>query len=773
MTTVTKTLLIVTILLSNPAFAQTGESQSRLNTLSPRQLDNLVAFTRLYGYVRFFHPSDESAALDWDKFAVYGSGRMLACGDQSGLKSALNELFGPIAPSAFIYETGNPPGADAAEFIPKDTSGLKMVAWQHLGVGLSSQSVYRSFRLNRKNTAAGGNSYGFGTVTGNIDPSHFRGKQITFRAAVRAEKGSRGQLWLRVDRPGGKVGFFDNMDDRPVVSTSWNSYEITGNVDSDAVHILFGCMLIGSGKVWLDDVHMFSGDVHRQEEIKLINPDFENDTSGAVPQGWFGRSPGYAVEVTTETASAGGKSVCIRSAVSEQPSSGLFAERPAPGDIVSCDLPGGISAGVPLVLFADSVGTLPRGDRKALDRLNSRMEGVLPNAATGNERNVRLGDIVIAWNVFQHFYPYFDVAGCDWERELPPALVEASGDSTGTEFLMTLRKFVAKLRDGHGRVSLVSDTTASFLPPVQWTWAEDKLVITAVYDSSVAMPAVGDIVLEVDGKPARQALEEQEILISGATPQWKRFRALGNLLNGPKNSGQELRTEDRFGHLRTFTLSRTFSMDDHRNIGIRRGRPTAKIADGIFYVNLSTSGMPEIDGLMPDLVKARGVICDLRGYPNGNHGLISHLLSVPDTSTRWMAIPKTIYPDRKKPAGYEYVGWQLKPEQPHIPGKVVFLTDGRAISYAESYMSFIEHYKLAAIVGEPTAGTNGNVNPFTLPGGYRLTWTGMRVTKHDGSRHHGVGIQPTVPVHRTIQGIREGRDEQLDGALNLINTLSR
>ena len=98
-----------------------------------------------------------------------------------------------------------------------------------------------------------------------------------------------------------------------------------------------------------------------------------------------------------------------------------------------------------------------------------------------------------------------------------------------------------------------------------------------------------------------------------------------------------------------------------------------------------------------------------------------------------------------------------------------FLTDGRAISYGETCLGIIEHYKLAAIVGSPTAGTNGNVNPFTLPGGYRVFWTGMKVLKHDGSRHHGVGIQPTVPVARTIKGVAQGRDEVLERALEVVS----
>ena len=83
-------------------------------------------------------------------------------------------------------------------------------------------------------------------------------------------------------------------------------------------------------------------------------------------------------------------------------------------------------------------------------------------------------------------------------------------------------------------------------------------------------------------------------------------------------------------------------------------------------------------------------------------------------------------------------------------------------------MSFIEHYKLGEIVGQPTAGANGNNNPFSLPGGFRIGWTGMKVVKHDGSQHHQIGIQPTVPVKRTLQGVIAGRDELFEKALELI-----
>ena len=104
-----------------------------------------------------------------------------------------------------------------------------------------------------------------------------------------------------------------------------------------------------------------------------------------------------------------------------------------------------------------------------------------------------------------------------------------------------------------------------------------------------------------------------------------------------------------------------------------------------------------------------------------------------------------------------------------MAGKVVFLTDGRAISYAESVMGYVADRKLATIVGGTTAGANGNVVAFTVPGGFRLAFTGMRVTGHDGQTpHHLAGVKPDIPMAPTIAGLRAGRDEVLERAVSLI-----
>src|SRR5262249_32215859 len=40
--------------------------------LNRQQVDNIVAFTKLLGYVRHFHPSDEAASVNWNDIAVRG-----------------------------------------------------------------------------------------------------------------------------------------------------------------------------------------------------------------------------------------------------------------------------------------------------------------------------------------------------------------------------------------------------------------------------------------------------------------------------------------------------------------------------------------------------------------------------------------------------------------------------------------------------------------------------------------------------------------------------
>ena len=66
-------------------------------------------------------------------------------------------------------------------------------------------------------------------------------------------------------------------------------------------------------------------------------------------------------------------------------------------------------------------------------------------------------------------------------------------------------------------------------------------------------------------------------------------------------------------------------------------------------------------------------------------------------------------------------------------------------------------------------GTNGNVASFVVPDGFAITFTGMRVTGHDGqSPHHLVGVEPDIAVEPMLATVRSGQGAVLDRAVALI-----
>jgi C-terminal processing protease CtpA/Prc len=729
-------------------------STTCLGAPAPEPVDNLRAFAKLFGYVRYFYPGDEAADLDWEAFAAFGTTQVRGAGTPEELQSTLQDLFLPFAPTLQVYSTDGPAPPLPSELSPADSADLQVVAWQHSGVGFgSANSIYRSVRLNRETTLTGGAANA--VLTQRVDVGELSGKEVRLTGMGKAmEPGARVHLWLRVDLPGGGRGFFDNMMDRPVVSTDWTEMEIEGPVAQNAVGVFLGAILLG-GSTDIDNLRLEVREGDRWVPTTLQNGDFEEGEEGNL-EGWFTPSQGWVYAPTEGEAPHGDRFLRIapgRSTISGR----LFPHAPSVGEVVEKDLGRGLMARIPLALYSRDGHTLGTPDPSRESALSTSLAEVGLSSMTADAEALRLADVVMAWNVFQHFYPYFDVVDSDWDGVLTTALVRALSDRTDEDFLFTLRWMVAQLQDGHGSVSGPMDPLAGF--PIRVDWVEDQVVIVATTDAATFQ--VGDVIERVNGRPAGEVVEELAETYSGS-PQWRRWRALAQFGWGPQGSEGTLDIR-RGSDALTVTQIRGVNQPPAET----RPENIEELEPGIFYVNLDLVEIAAFQEQVEELAVADGVVFDLRGYPNGNHLALTYLTDQNLNSAFWN-VPQIIYPDHDGEAHFSESRWDLPPSEPRFQGKIVFLTDGRAISYAESVMGIVEHYRLGEIVGQTTAGANGNVNPFTLPGGYRFSWTGMRVIKHDRSQHHVVGIQPTVPMVRTIQGVREGRDELLERALEVI-----
>jgi C-terminal processing protease CtpA/Prc len=419
-----------------------------------------------------------------------------------------------------------------------------------------------------------------------------------------------------------------------------------------------------------------------------------------------------------------------------------FEERPAPGQIAQVELGDGLLALVPLTLERQDGRTVPAGNPSALAEVLM---------GEPNEAAARLADVVVAWNVFAHFYPYLDVIGEDWNKVLDDALHDGLTEQGPDDHKSTLQRLVARARDGHGYLQIPGDEQAR--PAIRVDWVEGKLAVIASTDDQVRR---GDIILALDGRHAVERANAAAALTSGS-PQWKRARAARELISGKPGTEVVLQLE-RAGQKLTVKVKRDATKlpvaFDHPEIG--------ELEPGIWYIDLDRATIAAIEATVTQLASARGVIVDLRGYPNGNHDLLRHLVRAPDRA-RWMHVPHLVRPFQRDVVGWDHLGWDIQPAEPYLE-RVVFVTGPGAISYAESVLGYAEAERIP-IVGAASAGTNGNVQSIQLPTGARIRFTGMKVTKHDGSQHHLIGVTPTIPAAPTIAGLAAGRDEVVERAV--------
>jgi hypothetical protein len=746
----------VIALLATTIVSATGQTAR----VPQREIDNVAAFTRLYGVVRFFYPSDAADNLDWNGFAVYGVARTRTTRNTDEFATVLRELFNPLGPGIEIAPTRLAP--------PPSSTGSSgpLVAWRYLGAGFVEPvfgSPYAGKRTHRPRTLSEAIDGVVGLVQ-NVPARDFQGKGIRIRGKVRgATRAASGgaAIWLRVDRGSSGRGFYDNMGDRLVRGANWREYAVEGTVADDAFNIAFGVQASGSVVADFDELELSVRDAGGNWSPVAIKDSGFEAVAGGNADGWkrVGSSSRAEISRPADHAPEGRQFVRLAPPTVRAPEGELFDDAPPViGTQVDVDLGSGLKARVPLVL----TDAQARGDSAGEDRL-AALRSSITSAPGPSDRpgvDARLADVAVAWNAFRHFYPYWTEAGVDWDARLRPQLEAAYVASTRDAEADALRQLVGDARDGHGRVidTRRRDQTAAL--PVQLGVIASRVVVTASRVPS-DIP-VGAVVSTIDGSPAVERVAAAMRLKSGTT-QWKQAMAVQEMVTCPGGTIIKVAVETGNG-----PHEAQLRCDESQPPAEKRPPPITELMPGVWYVDLTRARTTDITPAIEKLASATGVIFDVRGYPTDSGAwILPHLIGA-EEGDRWMHVAKIIGPFGQS-AGWQNFGWDLKPARPRLSGKIVFLTDGHAISYAESVMGYVADRTLGTIIGSTTAGTNGTIAMFSIPGGFNVTFTGMRVTGHDGQTpHHLVGITPNIPVTPTIAGLREGRDELLERALAFI-----
>lgn len=665
----------------------------------------------------------------------------------------------------------------------------------------------------------------YGSASARLPAGPYRGKRIRLEGwgrLIPSDMGEgRGQFWLRVDRVDGTTADFGNMGDRPITSPSWVKGKIVLSVAADADTIIYGAQVSGPGEFDVDDIvlrvlgpagvgdqaaraitargvsnlaafgrlasvvrffhpsdaaakldwnaFMIDGvdlieSANTPAELsdallRLLAPIAPSVSIAPSPLPKTARLEGPLLGDARPTRRVGwehrgfGASSVDGFYWSRRLSVPLNDPGPLPlGTVWSGSLGAGVYAAVPLVLASDTSGTFPRPSVPAPKPYARRPAGWTPS---GRDRATRLADVLLAGGVLAQFFPYTDVVHLDLDNEIARALRSAAEAKDNVEFTTTLERLSAALHDGHGWVSGPGQPHRAV--PLAFEFVGDQVAVVATSDGAGAA-RVGDIVTSVNGRPTADVVADWRGRLSAASEGFFRSRCAAKLSAAAGPATFELRAPDRT------TRQVRVAPGDGPLPHVAKPDSVSELKRGIWYVDLDRIHDADWVLALPRLAQARGIVFDLRGYPRTTMRPMMNLVRDSLLCARWNV------PLLRRPffEGVEWdTGgrWNVRPADPHIGARVAFVVDGRAVSYAETWMAMVEAGRLGTIVGEPTAGTNGVVATIDLPGGYSMSFTGMKTLKHDGSLHHGVGIRPTIAVSRTIAGLAAGRDEALERAV--------
>ena len=730
------------------AAALPARAQQRL---SRQQEKNLVAFARLFGYVRYFHPSDEAQTVAWPLLATKGSRQMLAVRNDAELVRALNNLFQPLGPTIQVFPTARPVAFDPAALQPPAAVPAgRVVSWQHSGINTGNYSELHNVRLGRPATE---------TAT----------YSLLKNVAVRQYAGLPYEVeltWSRV-RP----------DDGQGLTFAVAHRQLRGGIENrPATQRYLHQTLTAAGKHYL-----FRGTIDtaaRQLEAALVVPaGFRGNLQAKVFVLAQGQRVELASQATEAAAPAHRQVVELVFTSPDLLAKPLFKEQSQLGDYVARKLVPGISCTVPLALAASAAHTYPVGDSLALSALHVQSADRARYPAEWGryqgERiielpEVRLANVVEGWNALRHGYAYWASASVPPDTLLRQTLRRAYADNSAAGFQRTLQRMLAALNDGHAWVTTAFAGPPGFSLPVLFGKVQGQVVVLRVQFPKLA-PQLrpGDIVVRIDGVPAEKILRDRASLISGS-PQTKEFLALLNLADSPHDRPARL-TLRRGRRTQTVRLPRIPGTEGYyTGSQITLQRANGWLAPGIYYYDFATRGAPFGPEQYAVVASAKAIIFDVRGYPGDVYKLIPMLLPAPD-SVALVSELAMLRPDQE---GVRYLPQLVHyaPSPQHLAGKMYFLTDAPAQSHSETFLGLLRGLHLGTFVGRPTSGANGARNKVALQGGYTIGYSSERVLNADGSRHHTIGIQPDVLVTPTLQSVRRGEDIILTTALKLAQT---
>jgi carboxyl-terminal processing protease len=386
----------------------------------------------------------------------------------------------------------------------------------------------------------------------------------------------------------------------------------------------------------------------------------------------------------------------------------------------------------------------------------------------------RLYALARTWNMFNYFFPYKYLTDKNWNDVLTELIPEFKFAPDTVSYHMSALKLITNLNDSHAAnfYSKYIDQHKNhgrYFPPFSGVIIDNKFIVTNFYNDSLAKIddiQLGDVILKIDGIAIDNIIKTKAEYLPTSNNSTL-LRDVSNFLFTGHTESLNI-TFEREGIIQNKSVSRYKNDSELLDFWPEKPKETYKILEGnIGYINMGTLEKKQVQSVVEELSNTKALIIDIRNYPRGTVYELAKYLS--DSKREFVTFTR---PNINYPGTYIFIRTKSCGKSNNNPykGKVILLVNENSQSHAEYTTMGLQTLPNVVTMGSQTAGADGNINYFDYPGmkyGGRYTYYGVYYP--DGTETQRVGVKIDIEVKPTIEGIRQGRDEVLEKAIEIAN----
>jgi len=385
-----------------------------------------------------------------------------------------------------------------------------------------------------------------------------------------------------------------------------------------------------------------------------------------------------------------------------------------------------------------------------------------------NQKEYRLLDLFRYWNIIEYFYPYKYLIHQNWDDVLIEMLPKFIQKESEEDYTYLLFELFAKIDDGHAYFSNDCNPNCfgEYWVPFDFIVIDNQIVINDLYKiKSTQEFQKGDIILKINGENAFEVLNQNLKYSNGSNLPGKYRNMYGKLFNGDTDKinlriqrGNEIIEKD-------FNRLKYEEFDFSKNPNPEKWKI---LNHNIGYLNIGKLEIQDVETAYEEIKDTKAVIIDVRNYPNGTLVNLMQAFSAKPEEFSSYTTQDLKYPGKFRWRENPPIG--RKNKNPYS-GKIIILANEKTQSQAETIVMALQTLENSTTIGSQTSGSNGNVSVIPMVFEGMETWiSGIGFYYADKSEIQRKGVKIDIEINPTIEGLRNGKDEVLERAIEFIET---